>query len=89
MDIPHNMMTFAEGNDYQNLLIAIAKAYVESNLTWAEVEEISYQMLQGKTFNTVVSQLDLSQRVSADLSTLMTIIDQEAIILAHHAKHRK
>ena len=89
LDIPHNMMTFAEGNDYQNLVIAIAIAYVESDLTWAEVAEISYQILQGKTFNTVVSELDLSQRVSPNLSTLITIIDQEAIILDRHSQHKK
>ena len=46
-------------------------------------------MLQGKTFNRVVSDLHLSQRVSANLSTLMTIIDQEAIILDRHAKYKK
>jgi len=70
-------------------VIAIAIAYVESDLTWAEVAEISYQILQGKTFNTVVSELDLSQRVSPHLSTLITIIDQEAIILNRHSQHKK
>lgn len=76
LDIPHNMMTFVEGNDFQNLLIAIAKAYVESDLTWAEVEEIGYRMAQGKTFDTVVSELNLSQRVSSDMTTMMTCIDK-------------
>ena len=67
-------MTFAEGNDYQNLLIAIAKAYVESDLIWAEVEEIGYRMKQGKTFNTVVSELNLSQRVSPDIAAMMAMV---------------
>jgi hypothetical protein len=44
------MMTLAEGNNYQNLLITIAKAYVESDLTWVEVKEIGDRMAQGKTF---------------------------------------
>jgi esterase/lipase len=73
LHIPHNMMTFAEGNDYQNLLIAIAKAYVESDLTWAEVEEIGDRIAQGETFDTVVAKLNLSQRVSPDMVTMMTM----------------
>lgn len=83
-NISHNMMTKAEGNDYQNLLITIAKAYVESNLTWAEVEEIGYHMAQGKTFNTVVAQLHLSERVSPDMLTMMTLVDKKAIVLARN-----
>ncbi len=74
LHIAHNMMTKAEGNDYQNLLIAIAKAYVESDLTWAEVQEIGDRMRQGYSFNTVVNELHLSQRVSPDLSTMMIIV---------------
>ncbi len=33
------MMTTLEGNQYLPRLINLAKAYVESDLTWAEVEE--------------------------------------------------
>lgn len=84
LNIPHNMMTKAEGNDYQNLLITIAKAYVESNLTWAEVEELGYNMAQGKTFNTVVTELHLSERVSPDMLTMMTLVDKKAIVSARH-----
>ena len=39
LDIPHTMMTKLEGNNHLHLLINLAKAYVESDLTWAEVEE--------------------------------------------------
>lgn len=71
LDIPHNMMTFIEGNKYRNLLIAIAKAYVESDLTWAEVDEIGDRMMQGKPFSSIVSELNLTGRVSPDLSTMI------------------
>lgn len=74
LNIPHTMMTKAEGNHYQDLLIAIAKAYVESDLTWGEVEELSYRIRQGKTFNTVVSELNLNQRVSPDLPTILKAV---------------
>lgn len=86
-DIPHNMMTKAEGNEYQDLVIAVAKAYVESDLTWKEVEEIAYQMLfQGKTFDTVVQTLSLTSRVSPDLQTLISLLDKPTIIAARQSK---
>lgn len=75
LDIPHNMMTVAEGNQHQDLLIAIAKAYVESDLTWFEVEQISDRIQQGQFFHTVINQLQLQQRIVPELSTLMPIID--------------
>lgn len=71
LDIPHNMMTFIEGNKYRNLLIAIAKAYVESDLTWAEIDEIGDRMMQGKPFSSIVSELNLTGRVSPDLPTMI------------------
>ncbi|HEY9846301.1 MAG TPA: hypothetical protein V6D03_08890, partial [Candidatus Caenarcaniphilales bacterium] len=74
LDIPHTMMTKAEGNNYQNLLITIAKAYLESDLTWDEVEEIGYRLRQGTTFNAVLSELNLGQRVSPDLSAIITMM---------------
>ncbi|HBL09848.1 MAG TPA: alpha/beta hydrolase [Cyanobacteria bacterium UBA11162] len=39
LNIPHTMMTQAEGNNYLQLLINLAKTYVESNLTWSQVQE--------------------------------------------------
>lgn len=85
LDIPHTMMTKQEGNDYQNLLITMAKAYVESNLTWKEVEEIGYRMTQGKTFNAVVAELNLQKQVSADMPAMMTMVDKRAIALSRNA----
>jgi carboxylesterase len=71
------------------LLITIAKAYVESNLTWAEVEEIGDRMAQGKTFNTVISELNLTERVSPDMLTMMTLVDKKAIVLARNSRQRR
>lgn len=86
-DIPHNMMTKAEGNAYQDLVIAVAKAYVDSDVTWKEVEEIAYQMLlQGKTFDTVVKERNLTQRVSPDLQTLISLLDKPAIVAARESE---
>ncbi|NJL38538.1 MAG: lysophospholipase [Leptolyngbyaceae cyanobacterium SM1_4_3] len=73
LDIPHTMMTEAEGNECIDLLIAVAKAYVESDLTWTEVKEISDRIAQGRSFDAAVAELHLSQKVSPDLITLVTL----------------
>ncbi|WP_017316932.1 alpha/beta hydrolase [Mastigocladopsis repens] len=83
-DIPHTMMTDAEGNKYQDLLITLAKAYIESDITWAEVMKIGYQILQGKTFDTAVTELNLTERVSPDLSVMLAVMDKQMIIDAHN-----
>lgn len=86
LDIPHTMMTQQEGNGYQSLLITMAKAYIESNLTWAEVEEIGYRMTQGKTFNAVIAELQLSQPLSTSMPAMMTMIDKRSIAMARQPK---
>ncbi|WP_242022381.1 carboxylesterase [Microcoleus sp. FACHB-831] len=73
LDIGHNMMTEAEGNDDVDLVIAIAKAYVESDLTWAEVEKIGDRIKQGYSFNAAVNELNLTPRVSVDMPTMMAL----------------
>lgn len=81
LNIPHRMMTKMEGNDYQDLVITLAKVYIESDLTWAEVIEIGYQqMLQGKTFNAVVTELNLNQQVSADMSVMISMLNKQTIV---------
>lgn len=80
LDIPHTMMIKEQGNNYQDLLITMAKAFVESQLTWEEVEEIGYRMTQGKTFNQVVDELNLREKVSLDMPAMMTMVDKRAIV---------
>ncbi|MBD2123206.1 carboxylesterase [Trichocoleus sp. FACHB-262] len=86
LDIPHTMMTQAEGNDYQNLLITLAKAFVESNLTWSEVLAIGDRLLHGNTFDGAVAELNLQQRTAAELSVMMALLDLKAIVAAHQAE---
>ncbi|MGI8504191.1 MAG: alpha/beta hydrolase [Hassallia sp.] len=80
LEIPHTMMTKAEGNKYQDLLITLVKAYVESDITWNELIKVGYQILQGKTFEAAVSELDLVDRVTPDLSVLLAVMDDKMII---------
>ncbi|MBD2020585.1 alpha/beta fold hydrolase, partial [Leptolyngbya sp. FACHB-36] len=87
LDIPHTMMTQAEGNPWAGVLNSMAKAFVESNLTWAEVEEIGYRMTDGKTFNTVVAELGLQQNVSPDMPAMMTMVDKRSIVEARNPNY--
>lgn len=80
LDIPHTMMTEAEGNHYLPQLLALAKGYIESDITWTQLQEIADHMLQGQTFEAVVAQLNLNQQISPVLSMMMTMLDKQNII---------
>ncbi|MCU0535771.1 MAG: alpha/beta fold hydrolase [Hydrococcus sp. Prado102] len=80
LDIHHRMMTKMEGNDYQDLVITLAKAYIDSDLTWAEVLEIGAGIYRGKTFDYVVTELNLGDRVSPDLSVMMAVLNKQTIV---------
>jgi esterase/lipase len=81
LNIPHTMMTKFEGNNWENLLNVMAKAYVQSDLTWAEVEEIAYRMTAGKTFPQVVAELNLQAKASPDMPAMITMVDKREIVL--------
>ena len=73
------MMTELEGNRYQNLLNVMIQAFVESNLTWAEVEEIAYRMTKNRTFNAVVAELGWQAKCSKDMPAMITMVDKWSI----------
>ena len=74
-DIPHNMMTQAEGNEHVNLLIVLALAYINSNATWTEIVTLSDRLKQGYDLETAIEQLDLHRRVAPEMVAMMGIID--------------
>lgn len=80
-DIPHTMMTRAEGNQYEFLLNCLAKGYIESDLSWDEICEIGYRMGRGQQCNAAIAQLKLQAKASPDLPTVMTMIDKREIAL--------
>ncbi|NEQ50299.1 MAG: alpha/beta fold hydrolase [Leptolyngbya sp. SIO3F4] len=89
LDIPHTMMTEQEGNRFTNLLNVITKAYIESNLTWHEVEEIAYRMTKRRTFRSVVTDLGWQDKVSRDMPAMMTLVDKWEIAVKRELKNRK
>lgn len=84
LNIPHTMLLKAEGNQWENVLNIMTKAYLESKITWAEVEEIAYQMTEGKTYPQIIKELGFESKVSADLPALITMVDKREIVEARN-----
>ncbi|MBT9311694.1 alpha/beta hydrolase [Leptothoe kymatousa] len=89
LDIPHTMMTEAEGNRYTSLLTVMAKANINSNLTWHEVEEIAYRMSKRRTFKSVVAELGWGDKVSRDMPAMMTLVDKWSIAVKRELQYRQ
>jgi pimeloyl-ACP methyl ester carboxylesterase len=81
MEIPHAMMAPEEGNQWTATLNTMVLAYTESQLTWAEVEEIAYRMTQGKIYSQVVAELGIADRCSPDLPAFITMVDKRQIVI--------
>lgn len=75
LNIPHTMMTEPEGNNYLAQLLTLAKAYIESDLTWRQIQEIAHRMSQGNSFNLAVAQMNLTQPISPEVPVIMTMLD--------------
>ncbi|AFY99119.1 alpha/beta hydrolase [Calothrix sp. PCC 6303] len=78
--VPHTMMTKAEGNRYQDLLITIVKAYIESDVSWRDLLRIGDLILEGKRFEVAIKELKLLNRVSPDLAVLLAVINKEVLV---------
>ncbi|MBE9029442.1 alpha/beta fold hydrolase [filamentous cyanobacterium LEGE 11480] len=89
MDIPHAMMAPEEGNQWTAILNTMVLAYVESQLSWAEVEEIAYRMTDGKTFPQVVSALGVQDKCSPYMPAMMTMVDKRKIVLDRQKRHQR
>ena len=89
LDIPHTMMTTEEGNQYQDLLITMTQAFVDSDLSWDEVEEIGYRMTKGRTFNDVVGELELAGRAAPTMPAMMTMVDKWSIAVKRELKSKR
>ncbi|OUL36526.1 alpha/beta hydrolase [Nostoc sp. T09] len=72
LHIEHRMMTKLEDNDYEELVITLAKAFVESDLTWAQFQQIAKRIVQGEAYNQFKQELNLDSQVSQQLSAMMT-----------------
>lgn len=75
LKIPHTMMTKAEGNNYLPLLISLTIAYIESEITWADIEKISQKIKQGITLDAALYQLNINRQFSSVLSLIISYIN--------------
>ena len=81
LDIPHTMMTQEEGNRYASLLITLTQAFIESSLTWSDVEAIARRMMNSETFMDAATKLRLTDRVSVHMPAAMTLFDKRAFAM--------
>ncbi|MDF5706114.1 MAG: alpha/beta fold hydrolase [Nostoc sp. S4] len=72
LHIEHRMMTKLEDNDYEEFVITLAKAFVESDLTWIEFEQIVKQIAQGQPYDQIMQEFNVDSQVSQQLSAMMT-----------------
>ncbi len=72
LQIEHRMMTKLEDNDYEELIITLAKAFVESDLTWVEFEQMAKRITQGQAYDQIMRELNFDRQVSQQLSAMMT-----------------
>ncbi|MEC4986867.1 MAG: alpha/beta fold hydrolase [Oscillatoria sp. PMC 1068.18] len=70
-DIHHRMMTEIEGNEYQDLVIALAKAYINSEITWTQLQEIKALLVTKVTFANAIATLNLEQKVTPELAQFL------------------
>lgn len=71
LQIGHRMMTKIEDNQYQTWLNILAKAYVENDLTWQQIEDVAARMRDDQVWETIVSSFNLQQQVSPDLENIL------------------
>ncbi|MBW4563330.1 MAG: lysophospholipase [Mojavia pulchra JT2-VF2] len=72
LNIEHRMMTKLEDNDYEELVITLAKAFVDSDLTWAQFQQMARWIAQGEAYDQIQRQLNLDGQASQQLSAMMT-----------------
>ncbi|MDZ7957547.1 MAG: alpha/beta fold hydrolase [Aulosira sp. DedQUE10] len=72
LHIEHRMMTKLEDNDYEELVITLAKAFVDSDLTWAQFQQIANRIVQGEAYEQIKQELNLDGLASQQLSAMMT-----------------
>ncbi|NJM58846.1 MAG: hypothetical protein HC857_17565 [Synechococcales cyanobacterium RU_4_20] len=74
------MLTQGEGNPQALLLTQLAKGYIESDLSWADMADLGQRMARGQAFLAAVEQLGLRERVSPDMPTVMALLDKRQFL---------
>ncbi|MBD2459779.1 alpha/beta fold hydrolase [Oscillatoria sp. FACHB-1407] len=79
LHIEHRMMTKLEDNDYEDLVITLARAYVESDLTWTQFQQIARQVAQANSgeamrnpTGAIAHTFNLDTQLATNLQAMMT-----------------
>jgi esterase/lipase len=72
LEIEHRMMTKLEDNDYEELVITLAKAFIGSDLTWRQFQDVAMKIAQGETYDKIQQELHLDSQTSQYLSAMVT-----------------
>jgi alpha-beta hydrolase superfamily lysophospholipase len=72
LHIEHRMMTKLEDNDYEDLVITLARAYVESDLTWMQFQQLAQEVMQAGSEEAIAHTLNLDTQLAANLQAMMT-----------------
>ncbi|MBU7585570.1 MAG: alpha/beta fold hydrolase [Nostoc sp. TH1S01] len=72
LHIEHRMMTKLEDNDYEELVITLARAFVNSDLTWVEFQKMASRIADGEAYEQIQRELHLDSQASQQLSAMMT-----------------
>ncbi|MBD2342559.1 alpha/beta hydrolase [Anabaena subtropica] len=72
LDIEHRMMTKLEDNDYEELVITLAKAFIGSDLTWQQFQNMATRIVKGEAYEQIQQELNLDSQASQQLSAMMT-----------------
>ncbi len=85
LDIPHSMLRRVDGNQWENLLICLTQAYLESDFTWSELGDLAIAMTRGKTVNQALAQFGWSQRATPHLPIMLTMIDKRTLVIERNS----
>ncbi|WP_066426050.1 carboxylesterase [Anabaena sp. 4-3] len=72
LKIKHRMMSKLEDNNYEELLISLAKAFVASDLTWLQFQQIAKRIAQPEADEQIKQELNLDTPTFQLLAAMMT-----------------
>jgi alpha-beta hydrolase superfamily lysophospholipase len=72
LNINHRMMTKLEDNEHEELVITLAKAFVDSDLTWVQFQELATRMVKGITLKNIETTLSINRQQAEQLEAMMT-----------------
>ncbi|MBD2103116.1 carboxylesterase [Leptolyngbya sp. FACHB-261] len=71
LKVPHTMMREVDGNDYEYLLISLTRAYLQSDFTSQELQQLAAEVKQGRSLEQVLAERGWLKRLTPDLPVVL------------------